>query len=32
MLYLQHTFNAADEAVANTLVETPNWQFFCGET
>ena len=32
LLYLQHTFNASDEAVVNTWVENPYWQFFCGET
>ena len=28
----QHTFDASDEAVVNTWVENPYWQFFCGET
>lgn len=32
LLYLQHTFNASDEAVVNTWVENPYLQFFCGET
>ncbi len=32
LLYLPHTFDASDEAVANTWVENPYWQFFCGET
>ena len=32
LLYLQHTLNASDEAVVNTWVENPYWQFFCGET
>ncbi len=32
LLYLQHTFDASDEAVVNTWVEKPYWQFFCGET
>ncbi len=32
LLYLQHTFDASDEAVVNTWVENPYWQFFCGET
>ena len=32
LLYLQHTFNASDEAVVNTWVENPYWQYFCGET
>ena len=31
LLYLQHTFNASDEAVVATWVENPYWQFFCGE-
>ena len=31
LLYLQHTFNASDEAVVNTWVENPYWQYFCGE-
>jgi hypothetical protein len=31
LLYLQHTFDASDEAVVNTWVENPYWQFFCGE-
>jgi IS5 family transposase len=32
LLYLQHTFDASDEAVVNTWVENPYWQFFYGET
>ena len=32
LLYLQHIFDASDEAVVNTWVENPYWQFFCGET
>ena len=32
LLYLQHTFEASDEAVVNTWVENPYWQYFCGET
>ena len=32
LLCLQHTFDASDEAVVNTWVENPYWQFFCGET
>jgi transposase, IS5 family len=32
LLYLQHTFNASDEAVVNTWLENPYWQFLCGET
>ena len=32
LLYLQHTFDASDEAVVNTWVENPYWQLFCGET
>lgn len=32
LLYLQHTFEASDEAVVNTWVENPYWQYLCGET
>ena len=32
LLYLQHTFDTSDEAVVNTWVENPYWQFFSGET
>ena len=32
LLSLQHTFDASDEAVVNTWVENPYWQYFCGET
>lgn len=32
LLYLQHAFDASDEAVVNTWVENPYWQFFTGET
>ena len=32
LLYLQHAFDASDEAVVNTWVENPYWQYFCGET
>lgn len=32
LLYLQHTFQASDEAVVNTWVENPYWQFLCDET
>jgi IS5 family transposase len=31
LLYLQHTFDASDEAAVNTWVENPYWQHFCGE-
>ncbi len=31
LLYLQHAFDASDEAVVNTWVENPYWQHFCGE-
>jgi IS5 family transposase len=31
LLYLQHTFDASDEAVVNTWVENAYWQHFCGE-
>jgi len=32
LLYLQHTFKASDEAVVNTWLENPYWQYFCGQT
>ena len=32
LLYLQHTFKASDEAVVQTWVENPYWQYFTGET
>ena len=32
LLYLQHSFDASDEAVVNTWVENPYWQYVCGET
>ncbi|WP_419204941.1 IS5 family transposase [Bordetella trematum] len=31
LLYLQHVNDASDEAVVNTWLENPYWQFFCGE-
>jgi IS5 family transposase len=31
LLYLQHAFHASDEAVVNTWVENPYWQYFTGE-
>ena len=31
LLYLQHAFDASDEAVVNTWVENPYWQYFIGE-
>ena len=31
LLYLQHAFSASDEAVVNTWVGDPYWQYFCGE-
>jgi transposase, IS5 family len=31
LLYLQHAFDASDEAVVNTWIENPYWQYFCGE-
>lgn len=31
LLYLQHTFDASDEAVVNTWIENPYWQHFTGE-
>ena len=32
LLYLQHAFNASDEAVVSTWLENPYWQYFTGET
>lgn len=32
LLYLQHVNDASDEAVVNTWLENPYWQYFCGET
>ena len=32
LLYLQHAFDASNEAVVNTWVENPYWQYFTGET
>ncbi len=32
LLYLQHAFDASGEAVVNTWVENPYWQFFTCET
>jgi len=32
LLYLQHANDVSDEAVVNTWLENPYWQFFCGET
>lgn len=31
LLYLQHTFNTSDEAVVNTWIKNPYWQYFCCE-
>jgi IS5 family transposase len=31
LLYLQHTFDASDEAVVNTWIENPYWQYCCGD-
>lgn len=31
LLYLQHAFDASDEAVVHTWVENPYWPYFCGE-
>lgn len=31
LLYLQHVNDASDEAVVNTWLENPYWQYFCGE-
>ena len=30
--YLQHAFNASDEAVVSIWLENPYWQYFTGET
>jgi len=27
---VQHTVDASDEALVNTWVKNPYWQFFCG--
>ena len=32
LLYLQHANDASDEAVVNTWLENPYWQFLCGES
>ena len=32
LLYLQHAHDCSDEAVVNTWVENPYWQYFTGET
>lgn len=32
LLYLQHGFDASDEAVVGTWVENRYWQLFCDET
>lgn len=32
LLYLQHAYDCSDEAVVNTWVENPYWQYFTGET
>lgn len=32
LLYLQHANDASDEAVVNTWLENPYWQYFTGET
>jgi IS5 family transposase len=31
LMYLQHTFNLSDEAVVERWVQSPYWQYFCGE-
>ena len=31
LMYWQHTFNLSDEAVVERWVESPYWQYFCGE-
>jgi IS5 family transposase len=32
LLYLQHAYDCSDEAVVNTWLENPYWQFYTGET
>ncbi len=32
LLYLQHAYGVSDEAVMAHWLESPYWQFFCGET
>lgn len=32
LLYLQHAYGVSDEAVMEHWLESPYWQFFCGET
>ncbi len=32
LLYLQHTFDVSDERVVEQWLESPYWQYFCGET
>ena len=30
LCYLKHTYNLSDEALINTFLENPYWQYFCG--
>ncbi len=32
LMYLQHAYNVSDEAVVEHWLESPYWQYFCGET
>ena len=32
LMYLQHTYSVSDEAVVEYWLESPYWQYFCGET
>ena len=32
LMYLQHTYNLSDEAVVDRWVDSPSFQFFCGES
>jgi IS5 family transposase len=32
LLYLQHAYDCSDEAVVNSCLENPYWQFYTGET
>jgi IS5 family transposase len=32
LVAVQHTFACSDEALIETWVENPYWQYFCGET
>ncbi len=32
LMYLQHAYNVSDEMVVEQWVESPYWQYFCGES